>query len=36
MPGDYVEGKAFSADEELNFFHRKDGGKFNLYAIPIQ
>ena len=34
--GDYVEGPAFSADERLLYFHRKDGARFNLYAMPIR
>jgi len=34
--GEYVEGTAFSADERLLYFHRKDGKRFNLYAIPVR
>lgn len=34
--GEYVEGTAFSADERLLYFHRKDGNRYNLYAIPIR
>jgi Tol biopolymer transport system component len=34
--GDYVEGPAFSANERLLYFHRKDGARFNLYAVPIR
>jgi hypothetical protein len=34
--GDYVEGSALSADERLLYFHRKDGKRFNLYAVPVQ
>jgi len=34
--GDYVEGPAFSPDERLIYFHRKDGARFNLYAVPIR
>ena len=34
--GEYVEGTAFSADERLLYYHRKDGTRFNLYAIPIR
>jgi hypothetical protein len=33
--GEYVEGTAFSTNESLLYFHRKDGKRFNLYAIPI-
>jgi hypothetical protein len=33
--GDYVEGSAFGADEKLLYFHRKDGDRFNLYAIRL-
>lgn len=34
--GEFVEGTAFSADERLLYFHRKDGKRYNLYAIPIR
>jgi len=34
--GEYVEGSAFSPDERLLYFHRKDGTKFHLYAIPVR
>ena len=34
--GNYVEGTAFSAEERLLYFHRKDGNRFNLYAISIR
>jgi hypothetical protein len=33
--GEYVEGTAFSPDEKLLYFHRKDGKRFNVYAIRI-
>jgi len=33
--GDFVEGPAFSANERLLYFHRKDGERFNLYAVQI-
>jgi hypothetical protein len=33
--GEFVEGTAFSADERLLYFHRKDGKRYNLYAIRI-
>ena len=33
--GDYVEGSALSPDEKLLYFHRKDGQRFNLYALPL-
>jgi hypothetical protein len=33
--GDYVEGTALSPNERLLYFHRRDGEKFNLYAIPV-
>jgi hypothetical protein len=33
--GDFVEGTAFSVDEQLLYFHRKDGDKFNLYAVSL-
>jgi len=34
--GEYVEGTALSPDEALLYFHRKDGQRFNLYAIPLR
>jgi len=34
--GAFVEGTAFSADEKILYFHRKDGKRFNLYAIPVR
>lgn len=34
--GDYVEGSAFGPDEQMIYFHRKDGAKFNLYAISLR
>ena len=34
--GEFVEGTALSADERLLYFHRKDGKRFNLYAIPVR
>jgi hypothetical protein len=34
--GEYVEGTALSADERLLYFHRQDGKRYNLYAIPIR
>lgn len=34
--GAYVEGPAFSPDERLLYFHRQDGARFNLYAVPIR
>jgi hypothetical protein len=33
--GEYVEGTALSAHERLLYFHRRDGKRFNLYAIAI-
>ena len=34
--GDYVEGSALGPDERLLYFHRKDAGKFNLYAVVLR
>jgi hypothetical protein len=34
--GEYVEGTAFSPNERLLYFHRKDVKRFNLYAIAIR
>jgi Tol biopolymer transport system component len=34
--GDYVEGSALSPDERLLYFHRRDGKRFNLYAVRIR
>lgn len=31
--GDFVEATAFSSDEQLLYFHRKDGEKHRLYAV---
>ena len=33
--GDFVEGTAFSPDEHLLYFHRKDGDRHNIYAISL-
>jgi hypothetical protein len=33
--GDFVEGTAFSPDEHLLYFHRKDAERHNLYAIRL-
>jgi hypothetical protein len=33
--GEFVEGTAFSADEHLLYFHRKDGERHNIYATPV-
>lgn len=33
--GDFVEGTAFSPDEHLLYFHRKDGNRHNLYAVSL-
>ena len=32
--GDFVEGTALSPNERLLYFHRKDGERFHLYAVP--
>ena len=34
--GEFVEGTALSPDERLLYFHRKDGKRFNLYAVPVR
>jgi hypothetical protein len=34
--GEFVEGTAFGPDERLLYFHRKDGARFDLYAVQVR
>ena len=34
--GEYVEGSALGPDERLLYFHRKDGARFDLYAVRVK
>jgi len=34
--GDYVEGTALGPDERWLYFHRQDGGRFQLYAVSLR